>query len=343
MKLSDFDFALPEALIAQAPLAERDASRLLVLDRGQPALQHRHFRELGQLLRPGDLLVANDAKVHPARLRGTKVGTGGKVELLLCEALDPAQVRWRALGQSSKGLRPGMRLRFDGELEAEIEADAGDGAYDVRLLTDDGPAAIARAGTVPLPPYIQRAPDAADLARYQTVYAARGTAAAAPTAGLHFTPALIESLQGQGVRFATLTLDVGPGTFLPVRTEDVSAHRMHAERFEIPDATARAVRDARAAGQRVIAVGTTSLRALEASALGDGAVHAGPASAELFITPGFAFRVVDGMITNFHLPKSTLVMLVSALAGRERILAAYAEAVARGYRFFSYGDAMLIV
>lgn len=343
MKLSDFDFALPEELIAQEPLAQRDASRLLVLDRSRAELEHRTFRELGQFLRPGDLLIANDAKVIPARLIGTKVATGGKVELLLCEALDEKQTRWRALGQASKALRPGMRLRFEGGLEAELEADAGEGAYDVRLLADDVPAAIARAGQLPLPPYIRRAPEASDLTRYQTVYASRGTAAAAPTAGLHFTPELIAELKGQGVRFTTLTLNVGPGTFLPVRTENILEHRMHAERFEIPEDTAREIREARARGSRVIAIGTTSLRALEAAANDDRTVRAGPASAELFIYPGFKFRVVDAMVTNFHLPKSTLVMLVSALAGRERILAAYEEAVRRRYRFFSYGDAMLIL
>ena len=343
MKLSDFDYPLPEDRIAQAPLAERDASRLLVLDRARPELAHRTFRDIGEYLAPGDLLVANDAKVIPARLRGTKVATGGKVELLLCETLDAEGRRWRALGQASKALRPGMRLRFAGGLEAEIEAEAGEGAYDVRLLADDIPAAIARAGELPLPPYIRRAPENSDLARYQTVYAAHGTAAAAPTAGLHFTPELIESLKAAGVRFATLTLNVGPGTFLPVRTEDIRAHTMHAERFEIPAETAAAVAETRASGKRVIAVGTTSLRALEAAAREDRTVNPGPASAQLFIYPGYRFKVVDAMVTNFHLPKSTLVMLVSALAGRERILAAYAEAVARGYRFFSYGDAMLII
>ena len=342
MKLSDFDFALPESQIAQQPLAQRDASRLLVLDRSKPELEHRAFSDIGEYLRPGDLLVANDAKVIPARLRGSKIATGGKAELLLCEALDEKQERWRALGQASKPLRPGQRLRFEGGLEAEIEAPAGEGAYDVRLFADDIPSAIAKAGEIPLPPYIRRTPGADDLARYQTVYAARGTAAAAPTAGLHFTPELIEKLKAQGVGFAKLTLNVGPGTFLPVRTENILEHHMHSERFEIPEETARAIEDTRRAGKRVIGVGTTSLRAMEAAATDARTVRAGPASAQLFIYPGYDFKVIDALITNFHLPRSTLLMLVAALAGRERILATYAEAVARGYRFFSYGDAMFI-
>jgi S-adenosylmethionine:tRNA ribosyltransferase-isomerase len=342
VKLADFDFALPEELIAQVPLEPRDGSRLLVLDRARPDLQHRTFRDLGEFLRAGDLLVANDVRVIPARLLGTKVATGGKVELLLCEPLEPDQRRWRALGQSSKALRPGMRLRFDGGLEAEIVATSGEGAYEVELLADDVPLAIAGAGQLPLPPYIRRVPGAADLARYQTVYAARGNAVAAPTAGLHFTERVIDALKASGIGFATLTLDVGPGTFLPVRSENILEHRMHAERFSIPEPTAKAVRDARQRKSRVIPVGTTSLRALEAAAREDRTVSPGDASAQLFIYPGYTFRVADALLTNFHLPRSTLLMLVSALAGRERVLAAYAEAVVQRYRFFSYGDAMLV-
>jgi S-adenosylmethionine:tRNA ribosyltransferase-isomerase len=345
MFLSDFDFPLPEARIAQSPVEPRDHSRLLVLDRQKPGLEHRRFFDLPSYLRPGDLLVANDARVIPARLLGKKADTGGKAELLLCERLpsdDQPGERWVALGQASKGLKPGARLVF-GDLEVQVIAPQGDGAYEVRLLTEDVPAALAKAGALPLPPYIRRVPGADDQTRYQTVYAQRPVAAAAPTAGLHFTPRLLEELAGKGVRFATLTLHVGPGTFLPVRVEDLSQHRMHEEVYEIPEATAAAVAETRRAGGRVVAVGTTSVRALEASAAQHGTLTSGLHRASLFITPGFQFQVIDALVTNFHLPKSTLVMMVSALVGRERLLATYAEAVKNEYRFFSYGDAMLIL
>jgi S-adenosylmethionine:tRNA ribosyltransferase-isomerase len=336
VRTSDFDFELPPDRIAREPLAERDASRLMVLPQGGGPPGHRRFRELPSLLQPGDLLVLNETRVIPARLRGRRTATGGQVELLLCEPLPAAEGRavWRCLGQASKPLRTGVALQLAG-VAAEVVAVHGEGFLDVAFAA--APAeleqVIERAGELPLPPYLGREETPADRERYQTVYARSPGAVAAPTAGLHFTERVLAELDTRGIRRATLTLHVGPGTFLPVRGEDLSRHRMHAERYEIPGATAAAVRDA----ARVIAVGTTSLRALEASG---GA--AGPGSTALFITPGHEFRVVDALLTNFHLPRSTLVMLVSALAGRERLLAAYAEAVREGYRFYSYGDAMLV-
>jgi S-adenosylmethionine:tRNA ribosyltransferase-isomerase len=349
----DFDFHLPPELIAQAPLPERDASRLLHA-RGD-TLHHRVFRELPSLLRRGDLLVFNDSRVIPARLLGRKVGTGGRAELLLVrpaadvetEAALKARAEgtvWLCLGQSSKGFRPGMRLEFDGGLEAEVEASLGGGEYRVRFTSplstlED---AIARAGQLPLPPYIERAPEAADAERYQTVYARTPGSIAAPTAGLHFTEATFAALDAAGVDRAFVTLEVGPGTFLPVREGPVAEHTMHAERASVGEATAARVREAKRAGRRVIAVGTTVVRTLESFADEAEVLRAGATETALFITPGFTFRVVDALVTNFHLPKSTLVMLVSAFLGRERTLAAYAEAVRERYRFFSYGDAMFI-
>ncbi|MFM2152707.1 MAG: S-adenosylmethionine:tRNA ribosyltransferase-isomerase [Pseudomonadota bacterium] len=352
MFLSDFDFALPDELIAQEPLARRDASRLLVLPRGGGPLSHRGVRDLPELLREGDLLVFNDARVIPARLHGHKRGSGGKVELLLVEPRPTrggeSGERWYCLGQASKGLKPGLVIDLPGELEAEVTAQDPDGGIEVRI-SKGGDAlleALWSVGEIPLPPYIRggHVPAASDpnAARYQTILARRPGASAAPTAGLHFTPELFSALEARGIRRATVTLFVGPGTFLPVRTEDVSQHRMHAERFEIPAETVQAIRETRARGGRVIAVGTTSLRALEAAADGAGGVVPGNGSTDLFVTPGYSFRVIDGLMTNFHLPKSTLLMLVSALVGRERLLEAYAEAVRERYRFFSYGDAMLL-
>lgn len=351
MQLADFDFVLPDELIAQEPLAERDASRLLHVP-ASGAFAHRAVRELPSLLRPNDLLVFNDARVIPARLHGTKASTGGKVELLLVEPRPrvPGESgeRWYCLGQASKGLKPGLRILLAGGLEAEVTGAEPDGGLEVRLSLggDALLEALWSAGEIPLPPYIRsaHAPAAKDpnAARYQTIFANRPGASAAPTAGLHFTPQILERLHAAGVRSATLTLFVGPGTFLPVRVNDLSRHRMHAERFEIPEATAALVRATREAGGRVIPVGTTSLRALEAAAVERGLVRAGAGATELFITPGYRFRVADALVTNFHLPKSTLLMLVAAMAGHRRILDAYAEAVRERYRFFSYGDAMFV-
>ena len=332
MRVDEFDYHLPEELIAQAPLPERDASRLLVLPRAGGELQHREVRELPALLRPGDLLVVNDAQVIPARLFGRKEGTGGKVELLLVEPLGGAD--WLALGQASKALREGMQVEVLGS-RIEIREVRSGGELVVRLpLTGDALwRFLDEAGELPLPPYIRHAPGPLDRERYQTVFARERGAVAAPTAGLHFSPALIEQLRAREIGIARITLHVGPGTFLPVRVERTEDHRMHSERYFVPEETAHAV----ARAGRVIAVGTTALRTLEASQ-----GKAGPGATDLFIAPGYEFRAVHGLFTNFHLPRSTLLMLVSAFAGLDRIRLAYREAVARRYRFFSYGDAMLI-
>jgi len=330
--LAEFDYQLPEDLIAQGPLPERDASRLLVLPRRSGSIDHRLVRELPGLLAPGDVMVVNDARVIPARLHGRKEGTGGKVELLLVEPLLGAD--WLALGQASKPLREGARVEVLGSRIEIVQVREG-GELVVRLPLE-GDALwrfLDEAGELPLPPYIRHAPGPADRERYQTIFARERGAIAAPTAGLHFTPALIEALRGRGVGLAPITLHVGPGTFLPVRAQRVEDHRMHRERYFVPEESARAI----ARAGRVIAVGTTALRTLEASQ-----GRPGPGTTDLFITPGYQFRAVHGLFTNFHLPRSTLLMLVAAFAGLDRTRAAYGEAVARRYRFFSYGDAMLI-
>ncbi|WP_040570910.1 tRNA preQ1(34) S-adenosylmethionine ribosyltransferase-isomerase QueA [Methyloversatilis thermotolerans] len=337
--LSDFDYPLPEELIAQAPLPERSASRLLVL--GERAPVDAGIRELPQWLQPGDLLVFNDTRVMHARLYGRK-DSGGQVEVLVerltgeREAL--AQVR------ASKTPRPGSRLQLEDAFEVEVLGRQGE-FFMLRSLAD-APLLelLERHGRLPLPPYIDRAAAPADEERYQTVFARETGSVAAPTAGLHFDHALLAAVEARGVRTARVTLHVGAGTFQPVRVDNLAEHRMHSERFHLSAETAQAVADTRAAGRRVIAVGTTSLRCLEsaAAACGDRPLAACSGDTRLFITPGYDFRVVDALLTNFHLPKSTLLMLVSALAGRRRILDAYAHAVAQRYRFFSYGDAMFI-
>lgn len=356
--LEDFDFQLPDGLIAQTPLADRDASRLLVLERGSGAVAHRRFRDLPGLLRPGDLLVLNDTRVIPARLIGRKVPSGGRAELLLVRpapALEPDAalaapvdaVEWICLGQASKGLRAGARLSLDGGLEAEITENRGGGELRVRFRAGGGEARtladlLERAGRMPLPPYIQREPTPIDRERYQTIFARVRGSVAAPTAALHFTEAVLRELDARGVPRATLTLDVGPGTFVPVR-EDIASHHMHSERYVVPQTTAAQIDRTRAEGGRVVAVGTTVVRALEsATDPSSGRIRAGAGETTLFITPGFHFRQVDALLTNFHLPRSTLLMLVSAFAGRAHTLAAYREAVQQRYRFFSYGDAMFI-
>ncbi|WP_224249307.1 tRNA preQ1(34) S-adenosylmethionine ribosyltransferase-isomerase QueA [Hyalangium gracile] len=356
-RLSDYDFELPDAQIAQQPLGSRDASRLMTVSRATGAWEHRRFSDLPTLLRPGDLLVLNDARVIPARLLGAKAGTGGRVELLVVRpaastltstalAQAPESSDWICLGQASKGLKPGARVDFPGGLTAEVLEVFGGGEYRVRFQAPPGASfqeLLAQAGRLPLPPYISREPDAADAERYQTVYARSSGSVAAPTAGLHFTEATFAALEARGVQRAMVTLDVGPGTFLPVREEELDKHKMHPERYGVPEETAAAVNAAKAEGRRVIAVGTTVVRTLEAATDPQtGRLRAGMGDTTIFIRPGFTFRQVDVLLTNFHLPRSTLVMLVSALLGRERTLAAYAEAVRAGYRFFSYGDAMLV-
>lgn len=358
MHTDDFDFQLPPELIAQAPLAERDASRLLHVRRPSGQVQHRQFRELPSLLHEGDLLVFNDSRVIPARLIGKKKGTGGFAELLLVrpstdvdtEAALKAKANgtvWLCLGQSSKGFRPGMELEFDAGLTATVLTAPGGGEYSVQFTSPMATLeeAIERAGKLPLPPYITRDVEPADAERYQTVFARKMGSVAAPTAGLHFNAETFAALEARGVQRCFVSLEVGPGTFLPVREGLVAEHKMHSERASVTDATASAIAAAKREGRRVIAVGTTVVRTLESLALSPHPASQGEEvsfSTSIFITPGFEFRTVDALVTNFHLPKSTLVMLVSAFLGTDATLAAYAEAVREKYRFFSYGDAMFI-
>ncbi len=344
MKTSDFDYALPPELIAQAPLPERSASRMLVVPPGDAPFADRHVRDLPALLQPGDLLVFNDTRVIPARLFGHKA-SGGRVEILV-ERLLPGDEARAQLGVS-KPPRPGSRIALDAGGEAEVLARGEQGFWHLRFHVDAPlPDWLQRAGRLPLPPYIQRAPGAEDAARYQTVFARKMGAVAAPTAGLHFDEALLDRLRDSGVAFGHVTLHVGAGTFQPVRVDDVAGHRMHSEWVEVGDALVEQVRRTREAGGRVVAVGTTVVRALE-SALqggpaGEGALAAYSGETSIFIYPGYRIRSVDALLTNFHLPQSTLLMLVSAFAGKQRVLQAYAHAVAARYRFFSYGDAMLL-
>ena len=337
LTLSDFDYDLPDELIAQMPAERRSASRLLTLA-GQK-LQDRRFDELPQLLSPGDLLVMNDTRVMKARLAGEKQ-SGGKIEVLIERIVSAREAL--AHIRASHAPRPGSRLKLAGAFEASVVSRDGE-LYRLRAEHEAGWLALLdRHGTLPLPPYIGHTPGSEDEARYQTVYARAHGAVAAPTAGLHFDEALMEALRQRGIQFAWLTLHVGAGTFQPVRVEHIEAHHMHAEWFEIREETAQAIDQARRRGGRVIAVGTTSVRALETAANDAGGVRAGAGDTSIFIVPGYRFRVVDRLITNFHLPKSTLLMLVSALAGIEPVRHAYRHAIAGQYRFFSYGDAMLI-
>jgi S-adenosylmethionine:tRNA ribosyltransferase-isomerase len=336
LTLNDFDYPLPPELIAQAPLAERSASRLLVVDDGR--LADRRFTDLPEFIRPGDLLVFNDTRVIHARLHGVK-DSGGQIEVLIERAVGPhealAQVR------ASKSPKSGSRLRLADAIDVTVLGRVGE-FYHLRFPdTDTLYALLERHGKLPLPPYIQRAAGDADESRYQTVFAREPGSVAAPTAGLHFDDALLARIADRGARCAWLTLHVGAGTFQPVRVDDLGEHRMHRERYVIPQESADAIAATRAAGGRVIAVGTTSLRALEAAAQ-DGPLEAGSGETEIFILPGFRFQVADMLVTNFHLPRSTLLMLVSAFAGMETMRHAYAHAVAERYRFFSYGDAMLL-
>ena len=363
MLLSDFDYDLPPELIAQHPPAERGQSRLLVIPREgpntgsltagiRPLLQHRMFRDLPEYLHPGDCLVLNDTRVIPARLLGRRMGRvgasvsdalGGKVELLLLRQVGERD--WEALGKPARRLRVGERVTFGDELTAEVIATGPEGLRTVRLR-HDGPLleALDRLGQMPLPPYIHRdAPEAADRTRYQTVYAATPGAVAAPTAGLHFTDDVLQQLGAAGVRLVRLTLHVGLGTFRPIQVERLEDHRMHAERYEVTPEAATAINAARQSGGRIIAAGTTVVRTLETVADDAGLIHPGSGLTDIFISPGFRFRAVDAMLTNFHLPRSSLLVMVAAFAGRDRILAAYAEATREGYRFYSYGDATLMI
>jgi len=354
VNLSDFDYELPAERIAQEPAAERDRARLLVHERAPDRTDHRQVRDLPELLRPGDLLVVNDTRVLRARLFARRA-SGGRVELFFLEPTPRAPDVWRAQAHPARRLRVGETLGLEGLeararlVERELQEDGTPAMeWHVRLETPAGAAleplaVLERVGHVPLPPYVERADEPRDAERYQTVYARVPGAVAAPTAGLHFTPELFARLAAAGVERAALTLHVGPGTFQPVKATRVEDHRMHSERFVLPQETVDAVARTRARGGRVVAVGTTAVRVLESCAAEDGALAPGAGSTALFLVPGARFRVVDALLTNFHLPRSTLLMLVAAFAGRERVLALYREALERGYRFYSYGDAMLLV
>lgn len=337
LRLSDFDYDLPPELIAQSPAAERRGSRLLHVTPG--GLRDLAFADFASCVAPGEVLVLNDTRVLRARVHARRP-TGGRVELLL-ERITADDAAWVQL-RASHPPRPGGTLLLPGEATATVLE--RDGRFFHLRFAGTGPLPdwLERHGEVPLPPYIAHPADAGDAQRYQTVYARHPGAVAAPTAGLHFDEAMLDTLRARGVVLAFVTLHVGSGTFQPVQVDDVRDHRMHAERFHVPAETAQAIAHAREAGHRVLAVGTTSLRALEAAGRDDGTVAPGAAETDLFIVPGYRFRVVDRLLTNFHLPRSTLLMLVSAFAGAERIRAAYAHAVASRYRFFSYGDAMLL-
>lgn len=347
--LDDYFYDLPPELIAQRPLSRRDSSRLLTIERQTGTFDHRKFDDLSELLRDDDILVVNDTAVVPARLMGVKE-TGGKVEVLLIDYADrsdgPAgaqSVICKCLVKAAKRPKPGSRIHFGSDLHATVLADL-DGAQRIEFSgTDDFDSILERVGRVPLPPYIRKGvDDAQDRHNYQTVYAAAKGAVAAPTAGLHFTTGLLERLRQKGVEIVPITLHVGYGTFAPVRVRDIRQHQMHAEQVTISDHAARIINAGRDDGRRIMAVGTTSVRSLEYAADDTGSIQAGSSNCDLFIYPGYRFRVVDAMITNFHLPGSTLLMLVAAFSEHDLMLKAYAEAIRRRYRFYSYGDAMLI-
>lgn len=348
MNVDDFDFELPDDLIAQQPAAERGGSRLMVVDRASTRIEHRQFAELPSLLRDGDLLVVNDTRVFPARLIGVRLPGGGAAEcFLIREAGEPDT--WIALVHPGQRLKEGTRMLFEAagrRLHAEVTGRHFHGRRTVRLWTEDrSPVreSIDALGHVPLPPYIKRDDLGTDRDRYQTVYARERGSIAAPTAGLHFTPAVLEALTARGVERVSITLHVGYGTFQPIRVDRVEEHQMEGERYEVSSEAAAAITAALQEKRRIIAVGTTSTRALESLEVSsDGVVAPGAGETALFIYPGHQFKLVSGLITNFHLPKSSLLMLVSAFAGRERVLAAYREAVRNRYRFYSYGDAMFL-
>ena len=341
MKTSDFDFYLPEELIAQTPLERRDTSRLLTLDKQTGETTHRHFYELPQLLRPGDCLVLNNSRVLPARLIGHRLPGGGACEVLLLT--DKGDGLWECLVRPGRKLKPGAQVSFgEGRLTATVEAEVSGGNRLVRFHYQGiFLEVLEELGKMPLPPYIKE--ELQDNERYQTVYSKINGSAAAPTAGLHFTPELLRQIQEMGVKLCYVTLHVGLGTFRPVKAEDISEHEMHSEYCIIPEETARIINETKRNGGRVICVGTTSCRTVESFAAEDGTLKESAGWTSIFIYPGYRFKVLDALVTNFHLPQSTLIMLVSALAGREHVLAAYEEAVKERYRFFSFGDAMFIV
>jgi S-adenosylmethionine:tRNA ribosyltransferase-isomerase len=339
----DFDYPLDAGLVAQRPLPDRDTSRLLVTRRAGGALEDRTFREVVGLVSPGDVLVLNDTRVFPARLLGRKP-TGAAAEVLLIEPLDAAGARWRALVRPGGKLKPGRVVEVADDLLVEIGETLPGGARAVRLLTPlPVSQALARYGRIPLPPYIRREDDQLDRERYQTVYAREDGSVAAPTAGLHFTESLLAEIRGRGVAIAGVTLHVGPATFRPVEVDDPAEHRLDPEWYRVTPEAAEIVNEARACGGAVWAVGTTAVRTLETASDEGGVVRPGAGATDLFIRPGYRFRVVDRLVTNFHLPRSTLLMLVAAFAGYELTMAAYRHAQERRYRFYSYGDAMAVI
>ena len=340
MQLSDFYYDLPQELIAQDPLLKRDNSRLMVLNREEGTIEHKHFYDVISYLKEGDCLVINDTKVIPARLIGEKEGTGAAIEVLLLKRLDDCT--WETLVKPGKKARVGARIIFGGgKLVGEVIDIVEEGNRIVRFEYEGiFEEILDELGQMPLPPYITHKLE--DKNRYQTVYAEHEGSAAAPTAGLHFTKELLEEIKGKGIKIAHVTLHVGLGTFRPVKEDNVLEHHMHSEFYQISKEAADTINETKANGGRVICVGTTSCRTIESAADEDGRLHACSGNTEIFIYPGYQFKVLDGLITNFHLPESTLIMLVSALAGREHVLAAYEEAVKEKYRFFSFGDAMFI-
>ena len=340
MKKSDFYFDLPEELIAQTPLQQRDSSRLLHLDKNSGEISHRHFFELPDFLREGDCLVLNNSRVLPARLLGSR-STGGGVELVLLQ--DMGEDRWKCLVRPGRKMKPGTQLSFgNGELTAEVEATADGGTRIIKFnYSGIFLEVLESLGKMPLPPYIKE--ELHDSERYQTVYSKEPGSAAAPTAGLHFTPELLEKIKSMGVKVCYVTLHVGLGTFRPVKEDEIENHEMHSEFCIVPEETAKIINETKRNGGRVIAVGTTSCRTLESFAGDDGTFEACSGWTDIFIYPGYSFKCIDALVTNFHLPESTLIMLVSALAGRENVLRAYNTAVEEKYRFFSFGDAMIII
>lgn len=349
MHINDFDYDLPKELIAQRPLHDRDRCRLMVLDRDKKTIEHRQFTDILDYLRPGDCLVMNDSKVLPARIYGTKEGTGAKVEFLLTKRIEGDL--WETMVRPGKRLKPGDRVSFtdDGSFSAVIEGYGEGGTRHARFMYEGiFLERLEELGQMPLPPYIQRPEDDEDKDMYQTVYCREEGSVAAPTAGLHFTEELLDAVRAMGVKTVWVTLHVGIGTFRPVKVENIEEHHMHFEEYSVSDETAAKINETKAEGGRVICVGTTSLRTIESAAAfdekaGRDLVKPQSSSTGIFIYPGYEFKVTDGLITNFHLPKSTLMMLVSALYDREEILKAYRTAVNERYRFFSYGDAMMII
>jgi S-adenosylmethionine:tRNA ribosyltransferase-isomerase len=342
MRVEEFDYHLPRSLIAQYPFPQRGGTSLMILHRQTGVIEHQAFQDIAKYLRAGDLLVMNNTRVLPARLLGKKE-TGGKIEMLLVPSWNGTKGEWSALIKGAGKVKRGARIRFEPGFEGEIE-DLKDGKGRVAFsYQGEVRELLEKIGHIPLPPYIKREDEPLDKERYQTVFAERDGSIAAPTAGLHFTDKLLQSLRENRVRTAMITLHVGTGTFTPVKTHDIEEHTMEAEWIEISEETVQEIKATKARGGRVVSVGTTTTRALESFSGGDGAVRSGKGMSSLFIYPPYRFRVIDGLVTNFHLPKSTLIMLVSAFAGKDALMRAYQEAVLRKYRFYSYGDAMLIL